>query len=76
MTGAIKVPPKYPATGIAAWKTAKAMGMAIFLEIGMSGSHRVLDKVTAMASMASAMPKTMLSTKEPITAAFKFPPHT
>ncbi len=48
-------------TGIAIWKNAKATGMPNFLDAGMSGSHSELDRVTAMASMASAMPTTILS---------------
>ena len=45
-----------------AWNTAKATGMPSFLESGMSGSHKVFESVTAMASMANATPNTKLST--------------
>ena len=37
--------------------------MASFLERGMSGSHSEFDRVTAMASMASATPKMSASAK-------------
>ena len=58
MSGATSVPPKKPAMGMAIWNRANMTGIASFLDAGISGSQSELDSVTAMASIASATPRT------------------